>query len=612
VITSPVRLLPDELTFFMPHIEFVSDVVPEFQALAENSALARIDGTSVVPYITVVADVVNHTDMLSGNETIDGGEGDDLIFGDNANFYAPLYTGLKRIDDALEDVSDQLVDTLHHLRHVASDYDIFEHTVLGVVDQPQLIQVGNDTLNGGGGNDTIVGDNGTLIAPATVRQGLGLEGDLKASALELFNFVRDVEWIATDFNFVATEAHAQVLDALIDDAIADTPTKKKPKKHELIDLDLRDLVLQTDKIDAGTGDDFIIGDNVLIVTPVAASETFKKAAGKPLDLDKQALKDIKKALDHEDRHRDRLLKDHIRYDHDDFHKHFPKHRDQHLIRYRSGYDYAVGNDTLYGGAGNDLIIGDMGLIVQPVLLEGPITSHDARDLNHRIDHLLKDADDLMRNPFSERCHRHHHHSYRHGGWEWWHSKHDFDHDILSGSDIIDAGSGNDVVFGDSAVVTPVFAAGDSTGDVRYEARLDKGWGGNDGYWRGGDDLILGGEGDDILFGQQGEDTLDGGDGNDILYGGSGRDTLFGGAGEDKLFGGSGHDHLDGGPGKDKIKHGGSDWCGGGIDVTAAIQNPWLQQFLLDIEDAADTIDKNSSDWLTFKKKGHCHHGRSHR
>ncbi len=609
VITAPVNLLPDELTDFYPTIEFVSDVVPEFQALAENSALARTDGASVVPYITIVPDVVHHTDVLQGNETIDGGSGDDLIFGDNASFSAPMHTGVSCIDDAREDVSLQLADMLRHLRQIAVDFDVFENTLLGV-DPPTLIEVGNDTIIGGTGNDTLIGDNGTLIAPATVRQGLGREGDLKTDALELFDFVRDVEWMATDFDFLAKAAHLQVLDSLVDDAIAHNPRKTAPKEWDVIDLGLRDLVLQTDIIYGDAGDDLIVGDNALMITPVAASETLMHEAGNPLDVGRNELWDVKKALDHEDWHRDGLLKDHIRYDHGDFDKCSPTQRDQYLIRFRAGYDYAVGNDILGGGAGNDLVIGDSGVVVQPGILEGPMTKHDARDLNQATDLLMKDADDLTRDPFAENHCEHDCHGNSCGGCDWWGSEGgrdcDCDHSILNGSDVIDAGSGNDVVFGDNAVVTPVFAAGDS--EVRYEARPDKGWGGRDCDGRNGDDVILGGDGIDILFGQQGEDTLDGGDGDDTLYGGSGRDTLLGGAGNDKLYGGSDYDRLNGGLGRDEVQQGGSDGgSDGGIDAAVAMQNPWLKRFILDLGQASDTIDGNSLDWLTFKGKGCCCH-----
>ncbi|MDE3735458.1 Ig-like domain-containing protein, partial [Pseudomonas resinovorans] len=63
----------------------------------------------------------------------------------------------------------------------------------------------------------------------------------------------------------------------------------------------------------------------------------------------------------------------------------------------------------------------------------------------------------------------------------------------------------------------------------------------DGDTRGGNDLIQGGDGNDILYGQGGNDQLIGGNGNDILFGGTGIDTLTGGKGSDTLWGGEGAD-----------------------------------------------------------------------
>jgi len=58
---------------------------------------------------------------------------------------------------------------------------------------------------------------------------------------------------------------------------------------------------------------------------------------------------------------------------------------------------------------------------------------------------------------------------------------------------------------------------------------------------GGKDILHGGAGNDILYGQGGDDVLYGGEGDDILYGGTGKDILIGGKGNDTLIGGSGDD-----------------------------------------------------------------------
>jgi Ca2+-binding RTX toxin-like protein len=59
---------------------------------------------------------------------------------------------------------------------------------------------------------------------------------------------------------------------------------------------------------------------------------------------------------------------------------------------------------------------------------------------------------------------------------------------------------------------------------------------------GGDVIDASGLGTAMLF------TANGGDGNDVLIGSAGNDTLSGGSGDDVLIGGTGQDVLDGGPG----------------------------------------------------------------
>lgn len=103
--------------------------------------------------------------------------------------------------------------------------------------------------------------------------------------------------------------------------------------------------------------------------------------------------------------------------------------------------------------------------------------------------------------------------------------------LIGGADTINAGAGNDLVFGDT-----------------------------------GNDSILGGFGDDTIFASGGDDTIRGGDGNDKIYGGANQDQIYGDAGNDSiygegskdtLYGGSGNDYIDGGAQGD-LAYGGTD------------------------------------------------------
>ncbi|MBG1269835.1 calcium-binding protein [Nostoc sp. WHI] len=69
----------------------------------------------------------------------------------------------------------------------------------------------------------------------------------------------------------------------------------------------------------------------------------------------------------------------------------------------------------------------------------------------------------------------------------------------------------------------------------------------------------------FLGGRGGSDILLGGSGNDVLFGGSEGDVLTGGAGNDRLNGDSGNDRLDAGQGNDTL-FGGGNFNSGEIDI----------------------------------------------
>ncbi|MDM5126736.1 type I secretion C-terminal target domain-containing protein, partial [Aeromonas salmonicida] len=149
-----------------------------------------------------------------------------------------------------------------------------------------------------------------------------------------------------------------------------------------------------------------------------------------------------------------------------------------------------------------------------------------------------------------------------------------------GTDRIDGGAGDDILFGDAvhfagingegyAAVKQYVAGKLSAGSVTdaqvhdyissHASEFDQSSANDKG------DVLIGGEGNDILFGQGGDDFLFGGAGNDILFGGSGNDTLYGESGNDTLYGGSGNDTLYGGAGNDTLSGGlGNDILVGGL------------------------------------------------
>jgi Ca2+-binding RTX toxin-like protein len=151
-----------------------------------------------------------------------------------------------------------------------------------------------------------------------------------------------------------------------------------------------------------------------------------------------------------------------------------------------------------------------------------------------------------------------------------------------GNDIILGGQGNDRLHGDGVIATGYLTT--TAGDKHGDDFLDGGVGDDYLVGDGANDLLFGGEGNDRIYGDSdqwdkldatyhGEDFLSGGAGVDMLVGGGKDDTLLGGAGDDFLYGDDiteantayaldgathGKDFLDGGTGNDKLVGGGND------------------------------------------------------
>jgi len=202
--------------------------------------------------------------------------------------------------------------------------------------------------------------------------------------------------------------------------------------------------------------------------------------------------------------------------------------------------------------------------------------------------------------------------------DWHHWAGDF---VTLGSDTLDGGAGNDLLFGDSmALYAPILTVDSAesekdAGRVWHEAGeilneltklgghlIPHGWFAPYDHCyavTGGNDTLLGGDGDDILFGQGGNDTLRGGAGNDWLIGGEGKDTLDKGTGKDKISNGNDYSKKL----REKVQEFLVDWTGDSNDspvpgdgtsnhmkVTPCA--PWVLDFVIDLAENNDIRNPN--------------------
>lgn len=125
-----------------------------------------------------------------------------------------------------------------------------------------------------------------------------------------------------------------------------------------------------------------------------------------------------------------------------------------------------------------------------------------------------------------------------------------------GDDMIFGGDGDDMVYGQEGM--DVISGGDGNDFIWVNGADDPDVAANQAYGDKGDDLLYGDSGPDWLDGGLGCDRIHGAAGNDFLAGGDGEDNLYGEEGSDVLVGGPGNDELDGGLGPDRFEFGRGD------------------------------------------------------
>ena len=149
-----------------------------------------------------------------------------------------------------------------------------------------------------------------------------------------------------------------------------------------------------------------------------------------------------------------------------------------------------------------------------------------------------------------------------------------------GENTLDGRGGDDTLNGLGGADTLIGGDGNDTVDYSWETKAVKvslDGAANDGSTDDGNpdtlkgdsvgtdvENIIGGSGNDTLVGSAADNNIQGGPGNDTIQGGPGIDTLDGGAGDDTIQGQDGNDTILGGPGDDMLDGGqGADTFSGG-------------------------------------------------
>lgn len=241
-----------------------------------------------------------------------------------------------------------------------------------------------------------------------------------------------------DFIALTEEGHGQVLNALVKDTVAKNPNRIKPHQEDIIDPDLHDLFIGNDVIDAGAGNDTVIGDDGAFLSPVVTGERYNKAKD-VLDLSQAVFKATQEALKAQQKVRDTQLRTHQAKQLAHCDDRLPAQRELELIPRDFEYDLNTGNDVIHGGDGDDVLIGDFGTILIPIVLDTPANKKKAEALEKDVQRLLKDLEHSLRSA-------HHHNDFQELGREFFDSHYAHQHHRRGGSDRrLTLNAGNDTI-----------------------------------------------------------------------------------------------------------------------------------------------------------------------
>ena len=231
--------------------------------------------------------------------------------------------------------------------------------------------------------------------------------------------------------------------------------------------------------------------------------------------------------------------------------------------YQISISGGVGNDTLYGGDGDDhLSAGSVGFDTDPNTVHGGLGDDFIVGGDFDDELFGNQGDDIIAGRAGDDA--------IHGGQG---------NDLIGaqdgddqafggpGNDAIYGGIGKDELFGGGGH-DALFSHHGLDGQIEFDSFLGIGALSTTIELDTAGSRMFGGTGNDVIIGSNRWDRMQGGDGNDVLMGLEGRDWMRGGAGSDIIIGGAGIDDVNGNLGNDHMLiHGQDTGLGGfGTDI----------------------------------------------
>ena len=149
-------------------LECAADGAPLAEILTGAAAnlgdpLTRKDGSVLAVTIGLHGSLAHNSDRASGNDVIDGGDGDDVLIGDHL-VIAQAVPVLDEIVAATARLQAEINRLVAGYARLATEHDVARNTAQGIrrYHPARLVTSGNDVMRGGHGEDLFTGDHAML------------------------------------------------------------------------------------------------------------------------------------------------------------------------------------------------------------------------------------------------------------------------------------------------------------------------------------------------------------------------------------------------------------------------------------------------------------------
>ena len=361
IVVPSMNLEPSALTVDNPQLVMPPPGFGTLNGLAQGGNLLIGGGQQLQIYASIVPSLLNSSPGLPGSNTINGGSGNDVIFGNFGQIGAQVGTGIERLDDQLADLSSSMMDVIENLSALSSAQYMLGLAKAGAT-STVTIAMENNTINVGSGNNLVFGNSGSYIEP-DISFAPSASGSLLTDAVNFDTYMLDMEEVATDMSDVAQELGQTVIASFAASPAGIAAQHGRDPQDD--DTGIVNLELGNDAITVtGNGNNIIIGDDGFVFMQGANATTLYWAAGQS----NATLNKIDQTLEQLEQNFNQSLQQQLRYD-QPFTK-FGGDAGQLLFDYGGGIQVTIGNDVINGGGGNSVLIGDSAILLDIVAGSG--------------------------------------------------------------------------------------------------------------------------------------------------------------------------------------------------------------------------------------------------